>query len=284
MGFQNCAVAGSVWCTAYWTWLIFPDFLQPLHERFFPEDWAYSVCRKAIADAAKKKRAYRIETFLNVMRNCRPAMKHAFLDIYSDAHRWFATQLAYTRSTAAISIVGYALGLGDRHLHNILIDKSNGEIVHIDLGIAFEQGKTLPIPELVPFRLTRDLVDGMGVLGTEGVFRRCCEFTLEVMRNEQASIKSILDVLKQDPLYSWTLSPVRRLAAQERDADAIAISEKSGLGSNNEIGTEATRALLVVEQKLSTSLSASAVVNELIQEATDPEKLALIFAGWSAWY
>ena len=39
-------------------------------------------------------------------------------------------------------------------------------------GIAFEQGRNLPTPETVPFRLTRDLVDAMGVAGVEGVFRR----------------------------------------------------------------------------------------------------------------
>lgn len=59
------------------------------------------------------------------------------------------------------------------------------------------------MPEVVPFRLTRDIVDGMGITKTEGVFRRCCEFTLEVLRNEAYSITTILDVLRYDPLYSW---------------------------------------------------------------------------------
>lgn len=40
------------------------------------------------------------------------------------------------------------------------------------VGVAFEQGKILPTPETIPFRLTRDIVDGMGVTGVEGVFRR----------------------------------------------------------------------------------------------------------------
>ena len=39
------------------------------------------------------------------------------------------------------------------------------QVVHIDLGIAFEQGRFLNTPELVPFRLTRDIVDGMGAAG-----------------------------------------------------------------------------------------------------------------------
>ena len=31
------------------------------------------------------------------------------------------------------------VGLGDRHTSNILMDNTSGEVVHIDLGIAFDQ-------------------------------------------------------------------------------------------------------------------------------------------------
>jgi ataxia telangiectasia mutated family protein len=37
------------------------------------------------------------------------------------------------------------------------------------------QGKTLTTPETVPFRLTRDVIDGMGISGCEGSFRKSCE-------------------------------------------------------------------------------------------------------------
>ena len=53
------------------------------------------------------------------------------------------------------------IGIGDRHTQNILIQENTGEIVHIDFGIVFEQGKVLPTPETIPFRLTRNIVDGM---------------------------------------------------------------------------------------------------------------------------
>lgn len=33
--------------------------------------------------------------------------------------------------------VGYVVGLGDRHVQNILIDCNSAELVHIDLGILF---------------------------------------------------------------------------------------------------------------------------------------------------
>lgn len=68
--------------------------------------------------------------------------------------------------------VGHILGIGDRHTNNILIDKTSGELIHIDFGVAFEQGRSLPTPELVPFRLTRDMVDGLGPTGVDGTFRR----------------------------------------------------------------------------------------------------------------
>lgn len=61
-------------------------------------------------------------------------------------------------------------------------------------GVAFEQGKTLPIPETVPFRLTRDIIDGMGIAGVEGVFRRCCEKTLSLMRVHQEELRTIVEV------------------------------------------------------------------------------------------
>ena len=40
--------------------------------------------------------------------------------------------------------------------------RQTAEVVQIDLGVAFDTGRSLRVPELVPFRLTRDLVDAMG--------------------------------------------------------------------------------------------------------------------------
>lgn len=79
-------------------------------------------------------------------------------------------------------MAGYILGVGDRHPFNILIDEKSAEMVHIDFGICFEQGKYLATPEQVPFRLTREIIDGMGITGTEGVFRKCSETVLRVLQ------------------------------------------------------------------------------------------------------
>ena len=69
---------------------------------------------------------------------------------------------------------GYIIGLGDRHSHNILLERRTAEVVHIDLGVAFEQGRFLNTPELVPFRLTSNIVDGMGATGASFITTACC--------------------------------------------------------------------------------------------------------------
>jgi ataxia telangiectasia mutated family protein len=64
------------------------------------------------------------------------------------------------------------------------------QVVHIDLGIAFEQGLFLQTPERVPFRLTANIVDGMGAAGVEGTFRRCCETTMQVSMRASSAVAS----------------------------------------------------------------------------------------------
>jgi FKBP12-rapamycin complex-associated protein len=57
-----------------------------------------------------------------------------------------------------MSMVGYILGLGDRHPSNILLDRSYGKIIHIDFVDCFESAmRREKFPEKIPFRLTRML-------------------------------------------------------------------------------------------------------------------------------
>ncbi|XP_016073692.1 PREDICTED: serine-protein kinase ATM isoform X2 [Miniopterus natalensis] len=142
------------------------------HKRYRPNDISAYQCQKKMLDVQKKSYEEKYETFMLICQNFQPVFRYFCMEKFLDPAVWFEKRLAYTRSVATSSIVGYILGLGDRHVQNILINEQSAELVHIDLGVAFEQGKILPTPETVPFRLTRDIVDGMGITGVEGVFRR----------------------------------------------------------------------------------------------------------------
>ena len=51
---------------------------------------------------------------------------------------WLDRRTTYTRSLAVMSMVGYLLGLGDRHPSNLMLDRYSGKILHIDFGDCFE--------------------------------------------------------------------------------------------------------------------------------------------------
>jgi hypothetical protein len=70
------------------------------------------------------------------------AFRFFFLEYFkSSMEAWHTARTLYTRSCAVNSIVGHILGIGDRHTSNILVHTKTGEVVHIDFGIVFEQGK-----------------------------------------------------------------------------------------------------------------------------------------------
>ncbi|XP_019950752.2 serine-protein kinase ATM [Paralichthys olivaceus] len=271
------------------------DPYEGAHKRFRPRDWTNLTCRKKMMEACDDK----LQAYTEVCKNFRPVFRYFCMERFLDPAVWMEKRLAYTRSVATSSIVGYIVGLGDRHIQNILIDEQTAELVHIDLGVAFEQGKILPTPETVPFRLSRDIVDGMGITGVEGVFRRCCEKTMEVMRSSQEALLTIVQVLLYDPLFDWTMNPLKAFYLQHDEQQELNATLSSTMGGDDiynhrkssdsqSFNKVAERVLLRLQEKLKgveegTVLSVGGQVNLLIQQAMDPKNLSRLYPGWQAW-
>ena len=141
----------------------------------------------------------------------------------------------------------------------------------------------------MPFRLTRDIIDGFGPSGVEGTFRKCAEATMKVLRSNKDAILTILEVLMFDPLYNWSLTPAQAYRIQHgRQPPDSLLKKWQDFGRDRNTNKLAERALLRVTQKLEgredgSQLSVEGQVNGLIQQATDPDNLALLFAGWQAY-
>lgn len=119
---------------------------------------------------------------------------------------WLDRRTNYTRSLAVMSMVGYILGLGDRHPSNLMLDRHTGKILHIDFGDCFEVAMHREkFPEKIPFRLTRMLTSAMEVSGIEGNFRSTCEKVMTVLRENRDSLIAMLEAFVHDPLISWRL-------------------------------------------------------------------------------
>ena len=252
------------------------DSPKSAHLRYRPQDLTSRKCAemlKSASDAGKRA------MFDSITERFRPVFHHFFLENFADPSDWYQKRVSYTRSVAASSIVGYIVGLGDRHLHNILVDLTSAEVIHIDLGVAFEQGKLLAIPETIPFRLTPDVVDGMGSTGIEGIFRRCCEITMQVLRQNRDAVLTVLQVFLHDPLFVWQLS-MEKLNNLQRNP------LQSANPSFSIPKSETQRILMRAKAKLQgleygEPLSIQGQVNQLINEAKDPERLAFLYPGWA---
>lgn len=130
---------------------------------------------------------------------------------------WWHKTSVFARSAAVSSMVGYIIGLGDRHLDNILVDFSTGELVHIDYNVCFEKGLKLRIPEVVPFRLTQIIQRALGVTGVEGTFRSAAECSLSVLRQHREVLLTLLEAFVFDPVVDWTTSD--KLHEEERSME-----------------------------------------------------------------
>ncbi|KAI1164449.1 TOR kinase [Nemania serpens] len=120
---------------------------------------------------------------------------------------WLERRTNYTRSLGVMSMVGYILGLGDRHPSNLMLDRITGKIIHIDFGDCFEVAmKRDKYPERVPFRLTRMLTYAMEVSNIEGSFRITCEHVMRVLRENKESLMAVLEAFIHDPLLTWRLT------------------------------------------------------------------------------
>lgn len=181
----------------YW-----PDFYPPLSYKDVFEDFV-EIQTKHEDDIPKMVHYY---ARLLAQHNYHPCFHRWFLEQFPDPTAWQEARTNFVRSAAVWSAVGHVIGLGDRHTENILLDLTNGEMVHVDFDCIFDKGLSLNRPEIVPFRLTPNIVDAMGVTGVEGTFRRTMEVTLSVLRENKDILLSVLEPFLRDPTVSWSRS------------------------------------------------------------------------------
>eukprot|EP00698_Gefionella_okellyi_P011424 TRINITY_DN3007_c0_g1_i3.p1 TRINITY_DN3007_c0_g1~~TRINITY_DN3007_c0_g1_i3.p1 ORF type:complete len:2699 (-),score=548.83 TRINITY_DN3007_c0_g1_i3:24-7613(-) len=147
-------------------------------------------------------------------------LSREFCKTSQNAGAWWETTKMFGRSTAVMSMIGYVIGLGDRHLDNILVNFQSGSVVHIDYNVCFEKGTRLKVPETVPFRLTRVMRNAYQRPLGDGVFHTASCITLATLRDSQSTLMTLLEAFAYDPLVDWTTQ--RAEDEERRGAEACA--------------------------------------------------------------
>jgi len=99
----------------------------------------------------------------------------------------------FIRSVAGYCVITYILGIGDRHLDNLLLTTS-GNFFHIDFG--FILGRD-PKGFATPMRITREMIEGMG--GEESnhyeLFKQYCCEAFNILRKSADLILNLLSLM-----------------------------------------------------------------------------------------
>ena len=91
----------------------------------------------------------------------------------------------FVKSCAGYCVAMYLLGVGDRHLDNLML-RSNGTLFHIDFGYIFGRD---PKPFPPPIRLCKEMVEAMGGADSQLYvkFRLLCCEAFNILRRPSAS-------------------------------------------------------------------------------------------------
>lgn len=241
------------------------------------------------------------QTFTKQVLPRHPPVFHKWFSINADPSVWLSRRLTFARSQALWCMLGYIVGLGDRHGENILLDTESGRMVQVDFDCLFGKGMQLDKPETVPFRLTQNCVAAMGVTGVEGVFRNSCELVMEVMR-DRANQQTLLAVL-----HAFIADPLIELGARAKNGErhdeqrtqqartTIGDVEKKLNGMVNVGAVVSTRAhkesVLSLEERgrgllgrdRGVGLSVAGQVDELLKAAMCKRNLSEMYVGWQPW-
>ncbi|KAK4437595.1 Serine/threonine-protein kinase ATR [Sesamum alatum] len=204
-----------------------------------------------------------------------PAFHKWFLNTFSEPAMWFRARIAYAHTTAVWSMVGHIVGLGDRHGENILFDSTTGDCVHVDFSCLFDKGLQLEKPELVPFRLTQNMIDGLGITGYEGTYLRVCEIILSILRAHKETLMSVLETFIHDPLVEWTKS---------HKSSGVEVQNPHAQRAISNIEARLQGVVVGVGAAPSLPLAVEGQARRLIAEAVSLKNLGKMYIWWMPWF
>ncbi|EAY01919.1 PIKK family atypical protein kinase [Trichomonas vaginalis G3] len=199
-----------------------------------------------------------------------------------DAENWIKRVTTFSRTSALMSVVGYILGLGDRHPSNIMIHNFTGSVIHVDFGDCFETTKERVLfPELIPFRLTRFMIRAFGPAGIDGSFRKTCLDIVKLIRRHREEVLSVLEIFAHAPLVrSFGTTGIK----PNRNSQFSASLPSNAGSDENDIDRAINRISDKINGRdfdLKHRLTQQEQVTKLICSATDMYNFAHLYHGWN---
>uniref|UniRef100_F7DR67 DNA-dependent protein kinase catalytic subunit n=1 Tax=Monodelphis domestica TaxID=13616 RepID=F7DR67_MONDO len=245
-------------------------------------------------------------------------LRRAFLRMSTTPEAFLALRAHFASSHALLCVSHWILGIGDRHLSNFMIHMETGGMVGIDFGHAFGSAtQFLPVPELMPFRLTRQFINLMLPMKETGLLYSVMVHALRAFRSDPGLLLSTMDVFVKEPSLdwknfeqkmlkkggSWTREvnmteinwyPLQKINYAKRKLaganPAVITCDELRLGHEKSAAFECFVSVArgskdhnIRAQEPEDGLSEEIQVKCLIDQATDPNVLGRTWIGWEPW-
>ncbi|XP_053414339.1 DNA-dependent protein kinase catalytic subunit [Nycticebus coucang] len=288
------------------------------------KDWLAKMSgrRDVGAYSLMYKRANRTETVTSFRKRESKVpvglLKRAFMQMSTGPEAFLALRSHFTSSHALMCVSHWVLGIGDRHLNNFMVSMETGGMIGIDFGHAFGSAtQFLPVPELMPFRLTRQFITLMSPMKETGLLYSIMVHALRAFRADPGLLTNTMDVFVKDPSFDWKNFERKMLEKGGSWIQEINVTEKNWYprqkiryakrklaGANPAVITcdelllghekaPAFRDYVAVArgskdhniraQEPESGLSEEIQVKCLIDQATDPNILGRTWEGWEPW-
>ena len=167
-------------------------------------------------------------------------------------------------------------------------------LVHFSCSI-FDKGLILPRPEVIPFRLTPNMLDAFGPTGADGLYAGALTESMRTLRKNRDTLLSVLEPFLNDPVINFKSkgqkSKEEKEARDARTAKAnVAKIEGRLRGEYNlknpnreKMKGKAKDPRSAEDATHITQLSVEGQVQKMIMEATSHENLVQVYVGWMPW-
>lgn len=266
------------------------------------------------------KHADAVNNFLKMLQRVpSDLLKRAFLKMCNSPEAFLSLRSHFISSHALLCVSHWILGIGDRHLSNFMINMETGGMIGIDFGHAFGSAtQFLPVPELMPFRLTQQFVNLMEPLKQSGLIHSVMVHSLRAYRAEPDLLLNTMDVFVKEPSLDWKnfeLKQLKKGGTWTKDVNtkeinwyplqkvnfarrkleganpAAITSEELKLGFEKDAAFSGMQSVALgtkehnIRAKLpAAGLSVEKQVDCLLDQAMDPNVLGRVWVGWEPWF
>ncbi|XP_063114601.1 DNA-dependent protein kinase catalytic subunit isoform X3 [Cavia porcellus] len=245
-------------------------------------------------------------------------LKRAFVKMSTGPEAFLALRSHFSTSHALLCVSHWLLGIGDRHLSNFMVSMETGGVIGIDFGHAFGSAtQFLQIPELMPFRLTRQFINLMLPMKETGLMYSIMVHALRAFRSDADLLTNTMDVFVREPSFDWKNfeqkmlkkggSWIQKVNVTEKNwypLQKICYSKRKLAGANPAVitcdelflgheqssafksyiaVTRGSRDHNVRAREPESGLSVETQVRCLLDQATDPNILGRTWEGWEPW-